>query len=311
MKDSILWVLIFVGSLFAAPLYVGVVRRTKAVFAGRHGQPLLQHYYDLAKMMRKGSVTSTTTSFVFRIAPFVTLGTTILAMLFLPYAGICVPGVVSFEFDFLFFIYIFALGRFMTVLAALDTGSAFAGMGASREVQFSALAEPAFVLALTVLVLFTGETSLSELFSKHELMNVATLRGALVLLTSVALFLVMLSENCRVPFDDPTTHLELTMIHEAMILDYSGPELALIQYGASLKLWVFSALIVLTLIPFHFTVIGNIVIYFAGIFLMAVLVGIVESVTARFRFLKVPQMLVSALALSVFALILVLMGKNF
>ncbi len=303
------WLLLFIISLAASPLMPGIINRTKAVFAGRHGQPIFQLYYDIFKLMRKGSVYSTSSSLIFRLAPAVTLASTITAALLLPYAGITVPAPFSFHYDIILFVYIFAIGRFFTVLASLDTASAFCGMGASREVQFSALAEPAFIISLTVLALQSGPAwSLSDILTNNEMMNIATRHGAVILLVSLALFIVMLSENCRVPFDDPTTHLELTMIHEAMILDYSGRELALILYGASLKLWLFASLIVLTVLPFTHTLRLNIVIFLTGVLVVAVIIGVVESVMARFRFIKVPQMLLSALGLSLLALILYFLG---
>ncbi len=302
--QNLLWPAMLAAALVGAPLLTGVINRTKAVFAGRHGQSFFQLYYDIFKLLRRGSVYSTTSSFVLRTAPAFSLASLVIAALFLPYAGFAVPGWIGFQYDLIFFVYIFAFGRFLTVLAALDTGSAFCGMGASREVQFSALAEPAFLVALATLSLQAESVSLSGIFTNHEIMNVATRHGTMILLTAAALFLVMLSENCRVPFDDPCTHLELTMIHEAMILDYSGPELGLILYGASLKLWIFASLIVMTVLPFDFPAWLNILIFLAGVLFTGVLTGVVESVTARFRFTKVPQVLLSALGLAALALAL-------
>ncbi len=298
----------FLLSLLLAPLFVGIINRTKAVFAGRHGQPILQLYYDLAKLWRKGSVYSTSTSAIFRIAPAITLASLVIPLLMVPFAGFGAPDLFSFKYNFIFFAYILAVGRFFTVLAALDTASAFSGMGASREVQFSALAEPALLVAITVLALLTGETSLSQILTNHDMTSIATRHGAIILLVTISLFFVMLTENCRVPFDDPTTHLELTMIHEAMILDYSGRELAIILYGAALKLWLFASIIVLTLIPFNHTPIINTAIFLLATLLVAVIIGTVESIMARFRLVKIPQMLMTALGLALLAFTLHILG---
>ncbi len=298
------WGVLFGASLLLAPLLTGVVNRTKAVFAGRQGPDLLQLYYDLFKLMRKGNVYSTTTTSVFRFAPLITLASLMTAMAFLPYAGCPVPAVFSFQGDLILFLYLFALGRMATVLASLDTASAFCGMGASREVQFSAIAEPAFIASLAVLGILSGSMSLSVIFTDNAAMNLCSSNGTMLLLIAASLFFLLLSECCRVPFDDPCTHLELTMIHEAMILDYSGPDLACILYGASLKMWTFATLIILALVPFDAPFPMCAAIFFCAMLVMGVLVGTVESVMARFRFVKVPQMLIGALALAVLALVL-------
>ncbi len=304
------WLIVLLISFISAPLLAGVINRTKAVFAGRHGAPLLQIYYDIFKLFRRGSVYSTSTSCIFRIAPSVTLASLTVAAMMIPYAGFSTPSIFSVPIDIVFFVYIFAVGRFMTVLASLDTASAFSGMGASREVQFSALAEPAFLVALCVLALQSNDLSLNGIFTNNEMMNIATRHGDTIFLAAAALFIVMLLETCRVPFDDPTTHLELTMIHEAMILDYSGRDLAMIFYAAALKLWIFASLIILTIIPFNHSPVMNIVIFTSGVFAVGIAIGTIESIMARFRFIKVPQMILSALAFALLALIRYLLGGN-
>jgi formate hydrogenlyase subunit 4 len=195
--------------------------------------------------------------------------------------------------------------RFFTVVAALDTGSAFEGMGASREVQFSAIAEPALIICFAALARVTGSLSMTGVFS--GLVNSTWfMAGPALALIAVAMLVVFLAENARIPVDDPNTHLELTMIHEVMILDYSGPDLALVLYGASLKLWVLGALIVNVLLSLLGLNDGLALVGFAaGMVLLAVVVGIIESVMARFRLLKVPQLLIGAGALAVLAFVLV------
>jgi formate hydrogenlyase subunit 4 len=202
------------------PLLLGVIARTKAVFAGRAGPPVLQPYYDLIKLLRKGSVFSTTTTWVFQAGPVVGLVTACLAVLMVPLVHATTP--VSFTGDLILLAYLFGLGRFFTTAAALDTGSAFEGMGAAREVTFSCLAEPALFLGLLVLARLSGSLSLATMLG-GPLGPYWLTAGASLALVLLSWFIVLLAENCRIPFDDPNTHLELTMIHEVMVLDHSGP----------------------------------------------------------------------------------------
>jgi formate hydrogenlyase subunit 4 len=288
-----------------APLMLGIINRVKAKFAGRRGQPLLQLYYDLFKLLRKGSVYSRSTSLVLRAAPAVSLACMFLATLLLPWGGLRAPA--AFAGDIILLAYLLGLARFVTVLAALDTGSAFEGMGASREVQFGALAEPSLFLGLLVLVLQSGALSLSSIMSGLSATTWQT-SGVLLILVACSWFVLLLTENSRIPIDDPNTHLELTMIHEVMVLDYSGPDFAYILYGASLKLWVFATLVVNLLVPAQSLPIwGQIPLFLLGIGIIAVLVGVVESILARLRLHQVPKILIGSAALSVIALIVKLM----
>ena len=294
----------FILGLLGAPLLVGIINRTKAGFAGRTGAPLLQLYFDLYKLLNKGVVYSRTTTWVFRATPVIGLASLIGCFLILPAAGTSAP--VSFAGDLILLAYLLGLTRFLTVAAALDTGSAFEGMGAAREVQFSALAEPALFICLATLVLITGSISLTGIFTGLST-AVGLQQGPGLLLIIAALLIVFLSENSRIPVDDPNTHLELTMIHEVMILDYSGPDLAFILYGASLKLWLLGTLIVnivLSVIPVSATF--SPLLHIAGMILLAVLVGGIESFMARLSLLRVPKLLIGATALSVMAVALVL-----
>ena len=299
--------------LALAPLLQGIINRTKAVVAGRDGQPLLQLYYDLAKLVRKTAVYSHTTSWVFRAGPAVGLTSAVAVLFVLPLGGAGAPF--SFSGDLIVFAYLLGLMRFFTVIAALDTGSAFEGMGASREVQFSALAEPVLLMALAAVSLAApgsgasirnGFFSLSSIYSRlsvHTWMH----SGPALLMVAGALLVVYLAENSRIPFDDPNTHLELTMIHEVMVLDHSGPDFAMILYGASLKLWCLGALLTGLLVPVRtgdtWLDAGACVL---GLFVLAVLTGVIESVMARLRLTRVPQLLVSAGFLSTFALALII-----
>ncbi len=285
------------------PLLPGVIGKTKALFGGRVGPPLLQSYYDLAKLMRKGSVFSPTTTWLFRAGPVAGLTTAAMAALLIPLAT---PGApVSFAGDLILLAYLFALGRFFTTLAALDTGSAFEGMGAAREVTFACLAEPALFLGLLVLAKLSGSLQLADMLGAALGGHWLT-AGAALGLVLLSWFVVLLAENCRIPFDDPNTHLELTMIHEVMVLDHSGSGLAMILYGAAIKLFVFAALIVRLACPLPADVPWLAWPLFAAAMLgVAVVIGVVESIMARLRLLDVPTLLFAACMLSAFGFVLV------
>jgi formate hydrogenlyase subunit 4 len=291
-------------ALLLAPILPGVINRTKAFFAGRRGQPLLQPYFDLAKLLRKGATYSRTTTWVFRAGPPVALAAAAAAVTLTPMGSL--GAALHFPGDVWLFAYLLGVMRFATVLAALDTGSSFEGMGASREVLFSALAEPALLLSLAAVGLETQEASLSGML--HGLTAAAWLRqGPALALAAAALVVVLLAENARIPVDDPTTHLELTMIHEVMILDHGGPDLALLQYAAALKLWTLAALLVGVLLPMrggHPLLDGAA--FLGGMVLVGVALGAVESSMARLRLRRVPKLLVGATAMAVLALVLVL-----
>ncbi len=299
MIDAIVHVLV---TLLAPPLLLGVINKTKAMFAGRVGPPLLQPYYDLVRLMQKGSVFSKTTTWVFRAGPVVALVTAAMAAMIVPYGAR--GSVLSFTGDLILFAYLFGLGRFFTVAAALDTGSAFEGMGGAREATFSCLAEPALFLGLVVLVRQTHGTSLAVLFGPGLAAHWAVIGASLVMLAS-SFFVVLLAENSRIPFDDPNTHLELTMIHEVMVLDHSGPLFGVILYGASIKLFALGALFVRLVLPFETGgALRDWGIFAAGMIGLAVIIGIVESSMARLQIRRVPGLLVGAVLLSGFGIVL-------
>jgi formate hydrogenlyase subunit 4 len=285
-------------ALALAPFLPGIIARVKAVIAGRQGPPLLQTYFDLVKLLRKGAVYSTTTTWIFRAGPIVALACTVTALTLVPAAGHA--ALFSFPADFVLLAYLLALGRFLTVLAALDTGSSFEGMGASREVHFAALGEPTLLLGLLALA---RQTSLGSLAAFFPMTSPLAPEVALV---GAALAIVLLSENARIPFDDPNTHLELTMIHEVMVLDHGGPDLAFILYGSCVKLWIWSALVAGILMPATLKAISLPVplVGMAGIFLLAIGIGVVESSLARLRLLRAPHLLATALTLASVAFIL-------
>jgi formate hydrogenlyase subunit 4 len=288
--------------LVLPPLLLGVITKTKAAFAGRVGAPFLQPYHDIIKLLRKGSVFSRTTTWVFQAGPVVSFATALLAALLIPIGGHAAP--VSFAGDMVLFAYLLGLGRFFTVSAALDTGSAFEGMGGAREATFSCLAEPALFLGLLVLVRASGSFSLTGMLGP-SLAASWPHAGASLVAVVVALLIVVLAENSRIPFDDPNTHLELTMIHEVMVLDHGGPAFGMILYGAAVKLFVMGALVVRIALPYDGPDpwSGRLV-FVGGMLLLAVVIGVVESVMARLRLLQIPSLLVAACVLSAFGVVL-------
>ena len=288
-------------ALIFAPFLLAIANRTKAVVAGRVGQPLLQPYHDLAKLMRKSAVYSRTATWVFRAGPVVGLAAVVLATALVPFGSS--PALVSFPGDVFLLVYLLALTRFFTVIAALDTGSSFEGMGASREVTFSTLAEPALLIGLAAVARRTGTLSLSGM-AANLTPGVWGQAAPTLALVATALLVVFLAENGRIPVDDPTTHLELTMIHEVMVLDHGGPDLAFILYGAAVKLWLLGAVLIAVVLPVQGS--GSWMGPFASLAAMgglAVFTGLVESSMARLRLTQVPKLLVGAGVLSVLAVL--------
>ena len=290
-------------ALLLAPFFVGVINRTKAFVAGRRGPPLAQPYRDVWKLLQRGAVYGAVTTTLVRLGPVLNLATLLAALLIVPFPGI--GAATSFTGDLIVMVGLFALGRFATVLAALDTGSAFEGMGASREVHFAALAEPALLIALATLARITGTTDLGSMYGAIIAASWAHDAAALALV-GVSFLVLELVENSRIPVDDPTTHLELTMIHEVMVLDHSGPDLGFIQYGVALKLWIIGALLV-GIAPLHgvsaWLALGATLLGMAG---LAVAIGMIESAMARYRLATVPQFIVGAATLSAVAFMVLL-----
>jgi formate hydrogenlyase subunit 4 len=294
--------LLFASALGLAPLLPGWINKVKALLAGRRGPPMLQLYRDLWKLARKETVESAELSALGRFVPALLVGTVIIALAVLPIGH---RSLLAFPGDFIVLVYVLVLGRLMLVLGALDTGSSFQGMGASRELLLAALAEPAFLLGLIVLVLGTRELTLSGIFT-NSLPYVGTAALPALVLAAVVFFLVALAENARLPYDDPNTHLELTMIHEVMVLDYSGLDLAFVLYASSVKLLLFCALLGRLILPLPVAGDLSALTALAGTFLIATLIGLTESLIARVRLLRVSHLLGTATAFAVLALLLAL-----
>jgi formate hydrogenlyase subunit 4 len=282
-----------------APLLPGAIHKVKAWVAGRKGPPLLQLYFDLIKLWRKGVVLSTTVSPGHVLAPAVAWVALLGAVALLP-SGLQEGA--GFRGDALLFVYLLGLARFCTAWAALETGSAFEGMGAAREVSYAVLAEAAVITALLTLALQSGGVSLGTMLKPSA--------GPGAALLAAGLFVVLLAENCRVPFDDPNTHLELTMIHEVMVLDHSGPPLAAILHGAALKLLLFSVLLTEMVLPVgEMSLPAGLAAVAVAALAIAVGIGLTESLMARLAFARVPMLLTIAFLLCLFALLIAWKGS--
>ena len=297
----------FILTIASSLIFPGIVMKTKAILEGRKGPGLLQPLFDIGRLLRKGSVYSHTTSLVFQIAPVMYLASVIIAAFFIPFGE--TSGLLSFECDFVFFAYLLAIGKFMMIIAAMDTGSGFEGMGANREALYSMLVEPAFFILMGSLVLLTNSVSLHDFYT-----NIYSSSHLTYLLVIVGVFLLLqisLVENSRLPVDDPKTHLELTMVHEVMVLDHSGFDMAIIHYSTGLKFALFGSLIANFLIPASASVGTQSIVFMLVQIGCAVLIGISESFRARNKMAKNPQWILtlSATALIVFLASLILTHK--
>lgn len=296
------FLLILLASLF----FMGVIIRTKSLASGRKGPGIFQPMRDIFRLLKKGSVFSKTTSFIFQIAPTAYFASVLMAVLMIPHGNS--PGFISFNGDFVMFAYILAFGKFLMIVSALDTGSSFEGMGASREALFSMLVEPAFFILMGSFALFTGHTSFQSIFSElHYGSYISYMLGGLATFVFV---LIAMIENSRMPVDDPKTHLELTMIHEVMILDNSGFDLGVILYTTNLKFAMYGAIIAdlfIGILPLWFSIP-----LFIGIqVLFAVAVGLIESFGARSRMGHNPQFIfiLTSVSILIFFGVLLVLGK--
>jgi formate hydrogenlyase subunit 4 len=292
-------------ALLLAPGVVGLVRWLKARLQSRRGAPPWQPYRELRKLFGKEVVVSTNASWLFRAAPYVVFASTIAAACLVPF--LAVPRPLDAVGDLLVLVYVLLLGTVFLALAGLDPGSAFGGMGSSREMTVAALAEPTIALAIFALALSAGSTNLGQIVAR-TLADPASALSPGHLLAFTALFVVMLAENGRLPVDNPATHLELTMIHEAMVLEYSGRYLALVEWAAALKLLVFFSLLGNLFVPWGVAVAltpgalaiaaGSVVLKFV---VLAVVVAILETRVAKLRLFRVPELLSVSFVLALLA----------
>jgi len=295
-------VLILITSFF----FTGVIIRVKSISSGRKGPGVFQPVKDVWRLFKKGSVYSETTSFVFQIAPVIYFSSVVMAILVVPFGS--TKGIISFDGDFIFFAYVLALGKFFSIISAMDTGSSFEGMGASREALYSMFAEPAFFILLGSFALLTGHTSFFEIFSTLHLGSYITY--ALGIMATFVLVMIAMIENSRMPIDDPKTHLELTMVHEVMILDNSGFDLGLIFSSGYLKFAMYGTLIADLYIG-GLSMVWAIPAFLFIQFAFAVSVGLIESFMARFRMSHNPQFIfaLSSVSLLIFLGVLLVLGK--
>lgn len=287
--------------LFVPFLMMGVIKKTKAFWAGRKGVSLFQPLYDFIRLLKKDFVISRTTSVVFKIAPVVAISSVLAASLFVPMAT--GTALINIQAGIIIFAYVLGLGKFFSLISAMDTGSSFEGMGASREACFTTIVEPAFFMIIASVMALTGNFTFTSL--KGILENAGSYGILITIFAVAALFLMILIEGSRVPVDDPTTHLELTMIHEVMILDNSGSDLALLTWGNSIKMLLISSLIANILIPAHFSELASTALYLFIIFAISVIIGTVESGMARIRMSHVFEFvfIMSSFALVVLSLV--------
>ncbi len=295
-------ILIIAASLF----FTGIINRTKSIASGRKGPGIFQSMKDIIRLWRKGSVYSTTTSFIFQIAPTVYFASVLMAVLMIPHGSR--PGLISFNGDFVMFAYILAIGKFLLVISSLDTGSSFEGMGASRESLFSMLIEPAFFILIGSFALYTGHTSFLSIFTSLNYgPYISYMLGGLA---TFVLVMIAMVENSRMPVDDPKTHLELTMVHEVMILDNSGFDLGTILYTTNLKFAMYGALITNFFIG-ALPLAVSIPLFFLLQIAFAITIGIIESFMARFRMNHNPEFIfiLTSVSLLIFFGVLLITGK--
>lgn len=294
--------LVQVAAMMAmAPLVIGIIRKVKAYLQRRKGAGVLQPYYDLVKLFRKGSTESSDASWVFRSAPYICLGAVMVAALMVPLFVTRTLGIVG---DLIVVVYLLALMRFFMTLAALDTGSSFGGMGSSRELMISAIVEPTMLLAIFTMALITGTTILSDIAYDLASTGLDLIHPGLFL-AAAAFFICLLAENARVPFDNPSTHLELTMVHEAMVLEYSGKPLAVMEMASWMKLVVFATLLANVFFPWGIAteltasaILVGVIAILVKVSIIALAIAIIESSMSKMRLFRLPNLLTVAFTLA-------------
>ncbi len=298
----------FIFIFLNALIFPGIIGMTKNKLSGRKGPGYFQPLRDILRLLKKESIFSEHSSFVTQIAPTIYFLTIICAIFIIPFNGH--EGLIFFEGDFVVFAYLLALGKFFMILMAMDAASSFQGMGANRESLFSMLVEPAFFLILASFALLTGETSFHSIY--HHLHFDSYLSYLVAGLAAYLIVQIVMIENSRMPVDDPKTHLELTMIHEVMVLDICGFDLALIQFASALKFSLYGALIANFFMPDHWSFLSKAGLFFLIQMILAVSIGVFESFSVRNKMDRNPQYILtlSSIALLLFFSILILMPKS-
>ena len=292
--------------LTVAPLFVGMVSKQKAILTGRVGAPIWQQYYDLQRLFKKETINATTSSFISRVSPILNFVALIIAAAMLP-VGFWKP-LISFNGDIILFAYILGLARFFQILAAMDIGSSFEGMGAAREATFALFAEPIFFFTIGSISFISGLTSLYDIYHSIQLGNISY--EVFIVICSISVFMLAVTECSRMPVDDPNTHLELTMIHEVMILDNSGIDLFLYQYSSYIKLFIYAVLEISFFYPFSKqSYLLGILIFVTGSVALTFVLGIVETITSRYKMKNIPQYLLFATAIGILNLLIYTFAK--
>jgi len=303
---GVVFVQTFIG-IALAPALVGFIRWLKARLQGRRGATPWQPYFELWKLLGKEAVISHTASWLFHVSPFVVFSTSVVVASLVPF--VVAPSDPLIIGDLFAVVYLLLLGTFFLALAGLDTGSPFGGMGASREMTVVALTEPTVAMSIVALALSAGSTNFGQIIDR-TLTEPSRALGPGHLLAFAALFIVTLAETGRLPVDNPATHLELTMIHEAMVLEYSGPYLALLEWGAALKLLVFLALAANLFMPWGIAIahsptalVIGLVSFIAKLAVLAIAVAVLETRVAKLRLFRVPELLSASFVLALIAVI--------
>ncbi|MCX7615311.1 MAG: NADH-quinone oxidoreductase subunit H [Clostridiales bacterium] len=289
--------------LLFAPLVNGIIKKIKAFSQKRRGAPVFQMYFDLSKLMKKNTVISDVSSWIFKATPYIVFSTSVIAALLVPVSTFIAPD--QMPGDFIMLVSILALGRFFMMAAALDTASTFGGMGSSREAMISSLTEPSILVSMFTLGLISQSTSITQIMNKMGSTGTPLLHPVFIMIF-LSLFTVLFAETARIPVDDPATHLELTMVHEAMILEYSGRHLALMEYGAAVKQLVFITLLINLFFPHDQSialtgisaVCLSLLIYFIKMVCISVVIALIEVNTVKFKLFSIPNLAALAFILS-------------
>jgi formate hydrogenlyase subunit 4 len=303
-------VYVILNTLFViaiAPLFISLIKKVKAATQGRAGPPLFQTYSSLAKLLKKEVIYSPNSSWILRVTPLVNMAAILVAALFVPLAFI--PESVGGIGNIILFLYLLALAKFFMALGGLDAGSSFGGMGSSREMSISAIIEPTTIIVFAALVFVFKSLNIFEMFTVSA--SAGGFPAPTHILIGISLFIILIVETSRIPVDNPETHLELTMIHEGMILEQSGSNLALMELSSAVKLTILMALLINLMVPFGLvttlTLAGIMVaavlfILKAGI--LAIIIGLFESSMAKMRFFRLPNLFAMAFFFSTLIIII-------
>ncbi|HEY9731790.1 MAG TPA: NADH-quinone oxidoreductase subunit H [Drouetiella sp.] len=307
MNSIFTWIIFLSLVVLVPPLCLGILRKTKARLQNRIGAPVWQPLFDLTKLVQKQETLSSTMCGVFRFSTVVGLATSLTLIWLVPWIPTKPWAPAA---DVFLVVYILALEKVFTMMGAMDSGSSFGAFGASREATLNMLVEPALCLSLVAPAILAGSTNLSTIFSTPAVANSSVVWA----LAGGALFLVSLVEFCRMPVDDPTTHLELTMIHEAMILEASAKNLLLLEYSQMLKMslfWGLSVQCIMHAIPAcaRFSLVESVTSSVIGIFFLASLVGLLESLIVKLQWRKIPEFVAYVVTISLIAVVVAISGK--